>query len=557
MAKHQYLTSPPKISTWPPGVPYIIGNEAAERFSYYGMNAIVVIFWTTFLRDKAGNLDVMRPEQAEAWYHTFVSALYFLPLVGAILADAFFGKFWVVFWLSIVYCAGHATLALMGSAVAHTIPPVYLSAIGLFLIALGAGGIKPCVSTNVGDQFGETNKHLLPRLFNWFYFSINAGSALSTLLIPWLLEPGSIWDWLKNLLPVSASNFLVSPRLHSPDVAFGLPGIFMAIATVIFWMGRKKFVHIPPVGGRQFFDDTVPRQRQLPFLLIFIPFCCFLLVVGAAALIGQIKGTGSASAVLGFNAGRPVAAAVVVILAIVIWAIRPVLRYILIPVPFVAMFWALWQQNFSSWIVQAKSMDRHLFGTDWLPEQIQTVNPIFILIMLPLFSYWLYPAVEKVVRLTPLRKIGAGLFVTAASFFLVAMIQTRIDGGAPPGIIWQVWAFVILTAGETLVSPTHLEFSYTQGPVKLKSLVMCTYLFAISLGNQFTAAVNFFIQNPDGSVKLQGTSYFMFFVWVMLGTAVVFAIVTPFYKGRTYLQDQWAVTGDAEPAVGFAVQPEA
>src|ERR1700720_77066 len=318
MAEQKYLTSPPKISTWPPGVPFSLGNEAAERFSYYGMNAIVVIFWTTFLRDKAGNLDVMRPEQAEAWYHTFVSALYFLPLVGAILADAFFGKFWVLFWLSIVHWPGHATLGLMGSAVAHTIPPVYLSAIGLFLIALGAGGIKPCVSTNVGDQFGETNKHLLPRLFNWFYFSINAGSALSTLLIPWLLEPGSIWDWLKDLLPVSVSNFLVSTRLHSPDVAFGTPGIFMAVATVIFWMGRKKFVHIPPVGGRQFFDDTVPRQRQLPVLLIFIPFCCFLAVVGDAALIGQIKGTGSASVVLGFNVGRPVAAAVVVILAVVI-----------------------------------------------------------------------------------------------------------------------------------------------------------------------------------------------------------------------------------------------
>ena len=96
MAKTEYLTSPPKISTWPPGVPYIIGNEAAERFSYYGMNSIVVIFWTTFLHDKAGNLALMGPEQADAWYHTFVSALYFLPLVGAILADSLFGKFWVV-----------------------------------------------------------------------------------------------------------------------------------------------------------------------------------------------------------------------------------------------------------------------------------------------------------------------------------------------------------------------------------------------------------------------------------------------------------------------------
>jgi POT family proton-dependent oligopeptide transporter len=86
---------------------------------------------------------------------------------------------------------------------------------------------------------------------------------------------------------------------------------------------------------------------------------------------------------------------------------------------------------------------------------------------------------------------------------------------------------------------------------------MCTYLFAVSLGNSFTAAVNFFIQNPDGSVKLQGTSYFMFFVFVMLGTAIAFAIVTPFYKGRTYLQDQAEEPATAQPTVGFAVQPEA
>ena len=233
-----------------------------------------------------------------------------------------------------------------------------------------------------------------------------------------------------------------------------------------------------------------------------------------------------------------------------------ILLNVLMPVPFIMIFWALWQQNFSSWILQAESMDRHLLGIEWLSSQIQTVNPIFILIMLPLFSYWLYPLVEKVVPLTPLRKIGAGLFVTAASFLIVALIQTRIDAGARPNIIWQVWAFVVLTAGETLVSPTHLEFSYTQGPVKLKSLVMCTYLLAVSLGNQFTAVVNFFIQNPDGSVKLQGASYFMFFVWVMLGTAILFVIVTPFYKGRTYLQDQTAVESPEATGMGFAVQPE-
>jgi len=539
MAREKYLTSPPKITTWPPGVPYIIGNEAAERFSYYGMNSILTIFMTKYLVDKMGHLSVMPPVAAEAWYHTFVVVLYFLPLLGAILADAFFGKFKVVLWLSIVYCLGHGTLALMGSSVAHLIEPRYLLALGLVMIAMGAGGIKPCVSTNVGDQFGETNKHLLPKLFNWFYFSINAGSALSTLLIPWLLEPWQASEGFKQGWPALAA-FLESPRLHSPDIAFGLPGIFMLIATIFFWMGRKKFVHIPPTG-REFFDDAMPREKQVPFLCVL-----GLLSLGLLVWWWRDLGTWFFAAVILF------------IIALVIWAVRPVLRYIFMPVPFVAMFWALWQQNFSSWIVQAESMDRRLFGIEWLSSQIQTVNPIFILIMLPLFSYWLYPFVEKLgIKLTPLRKIGAGLFVTAASFFIVAMIQTRIDAGARPTIVWQIWAFVVLTAGETLVSPTHLEFSYTQGPVKMKSLVMCTYLLAISLGNVFTAGVNFVIQNPDGSVKLQGASYFMFFTYVMLGTAVLFAIVMPFYKGRTYLQDQAEASVEAETTVGFAVQPEA
>jgi len=140
-----------------------------------------------------------------------------------------------------------------------------------------------------------------------------------------------------------------------------------------------------------------------------------------------------------------------------------------------------------------------------------TVNPIFILIMLPLFSYALYPAIGKIFRLTPLRKFGMGLFLTALAFLVVALIQVRIDAGERPHIIWQILAFLVLTAAEVMVSVTHLEFAYTQAPRKMKSLVMCTYLGAVALGNVFTAAVNFLIQNPDGTVKLAGASYFLFF----------------------------------------------
>jgi len=158
MAKTQYLTAPLKTEKMPPGVPYIVGNEAAERFSYYGMNGILVIFMTTMLRNRLGDLAVMSETEANGWYHTFVTAVYGLPLIGAFLADAVLGKYRTVFWLSIVYCFGHFALALDDTRLGLVI--------GLSLIALGAGGIKPCVSANVGDQFGPSNQHLLMRVYS-------------------------------------------------------------------------------------------------------------------------------------------------------------------------------------------------------------------------------------------------------------------------------------------------------------------------------------------------------------------------------------------------------
>jgi len=467
MAKPEYLTAPLKTDRMPPGVPFIVGNEAAERFSYYGMNSILVIFMTHYMMTASGAPDLLKPERAEEWYHTFVSVTYGLCVLGAFLADAVLGKYRTILFLSIAYCCGHFALAMNDTRMGLFI--------GFILIALGAGGIKPCVSANVGDQFGASNQHLLPRVFSWFYFSINAGSVVSTLLIPWLLEPYQAPPALAAKLPDWVVSVL--EKCHGPKIAFGTPGIFMVIATIVFWFGRRKFVHIPPVGVRRYLQELCRREN--------------------------LKALGN----------------------------------LLTIVPFAAMFWALWQQNFSSWVVQAEKMDRHLFGINWLPAQIQTVNPIFILLLLPLFSYVIYPGIGRIYRLTPLRKIGMGLFTAVAAFLVVALIQVSIDKGQTPHILWQILAFVVLTAAEVMLSVTHLEFAYTQAPRKMKSLVMCTYLGAISLGNFFTARVNAFIQNPDGSVKLKGANYFFFFTAVMLATAVLFVIVAGFYRGQTYIQD--------------------
>jgi len=438
----RYRTAPLATTGLPPGIPFIIGNEGAERFSYYGMRAILIVFMTQALMSADGSLAVMNDAEAKGWFHLFVSAVYFTPLLGALLADALLGKYRTIILLSVVYCLGHFALALD-----HTRLGL---AIGLGLIALGSGGIKPCVSAHVGDQFGRSNEHLLARVFGWFYFSINLGAFVSMLATPWLLAT------------------------YGPSVAFAVPGVLMLIATLIFRAGRHRFAHIPP-GGMRFVKEAVSRD-------------------GLSAL------------------GR---------LCII---------YV-----FIAMFWALFDQTGSSWVLQAQHMDRHIFAIEVLPSQIQAANPLLVMLLIPLFSHVIYPAIERLWPLTELRKIAIGMFVTVAAFAIPAWIQMQIDAGAAPHIGWQLLAYVVLTSAEVMVSITCLEFSYTQAPKQMKSFVMAFFMLSISAGNLFTSAVNFFIENPDGTSKLAGADYFLFFTGLMLVTAILFTLVARFYRGERHI----------------------
>ena len=440
-----YLTSPRASKKMPQGIPYIIGNELAERFSFYGMKCILMIFMTKHLMDSSGRLDTMTDNEATYWYHLFTSAVYYTPILGAILSDAFLGKYRTILILSIIYCMGHFTLALDETRTGLLA--------GLALISIGAGGIKPCVSAHVGDQFGKTNSYLMGKVFSWFYLSINLGAFVSTMLTPILL-----------------ANF-------GSQVAFGVPGILMLIATILFWMGRNVFIHVPP-GGTKFLKETFSKEG-LTAILKLLPI------------------------------------------------------YI-----FIAIFWALFDQTGSTWVVQSEHLNRTWLGFTWYPSQIQAINPIMILIFAPTFAYFLYPKLNSLFDLTPIRKISIGLFLAVPSFIIIGNLQSQIDAGFTPSIAWQVLAYAILTASEVLVSITCLEFSYTQAPKTMKSFIMGLFLMSVALGNTFTAAVNAFIVNDDGTLMLEGADYFYFFAKLMLITAALFLFVVKFYKPKTYLHQE-------------------
>ena len=209
---------------------------------------------------------------------------------------------------------------------------------------------------------------------------------------------------------------------------------------------------------------------------------------------------------------------------------------------FVAVFWSLWDQSGGEWVLQAEKMERNvsLFGWNFqlLSSQLQAVNAIMILALIPTFQYAIYPLLNKVWTMTPLRKIGLGIFTIGVSFLISAWIEARLGAGVKVTVMWQLPAYLLLSAGEVMTSITALEFAYTQAPKHLKAIVQALYLWSISAGNLFTAFVHKFIQNADGTNKLPGASFYIFFAVLAMGAAVVFALIAMRYRETNYLQDE-------------------
>ena len=453
----------------PPGIPFIIANELAERFCYYGINSILTVYMVQHLH--------FGDAKATIWQSLFKFGAYFFPFFAAILADVFWGKFKTIMFLAVFYCAGCAVVALVSG-------PNALVA-GLFLTAFGTG-IKSCVSTNVGDQFTNKNQHLISKAFSYFYFSINLGSSVSIYMCPL---------WLES---------------YGPRVAFGIPALMMMLATAVFWAGRKRFTVIPPAMKQR------QNQGALAFALCFTPVLALTMWA--------------------YYAANSTAVAVLVLLsqmALVIWlclktglrkvlppelvawleqcftgdALKLVLKLGFIYYIFIAVFWSLWEQsNGQTWTLQATSdlMDKHIFsflqgvpvlgalaGYEMLPAQFTVVNGLFILLMIPIFTFGVFPLWQRLFRITALRKICVGLFVIAASFGIIAWIENQIVHGHSVSAWWQVLAYGVLSASEVLISITALEFAYSQAPLKMKSFMMAAmYLFSVSVGQAFTVEVN-------------------------------------------------------------------
>ncbi|XP_076026033.1 solute carrier family 15 member 1 [Genypterus blacodes] len=355
------------------------------------MRAVLVLYFKYFL-----NWD---DDLATSIYHTFVALCYLTPILGAIVADSWLGKFKTIIYLSIVYAIGQVAMAV--SAI-HDVTDtnkdgvpdnmtyhVTLSMVGLFLIALGTGGIKPCVAAFGGDQFAEHQESQRRTFFSVFYLCINGGSLLSTIITPIL----------------RAQECGINTKQDCYPLAFGVPAALMMVALVVFIAGSGMYYKAEPQGnimldvckciGFAVKNRFRHRSSQFPTRQHWMDWAEEKY---EKLLIAQIK----------------------MVLKVL---------FLYIPLP---MFWTLFDQKGSRWTLQATTMDGHFGQLVIQPDQMQTVNPILILTLVPIMDSAIYPLIKKCgLNFTPLKRMTVGMFLAAMAFVCAALVQIEIDKTLP------------------------------------------------------------------------------------------------------------------------------
>jgi POT family proton-dependent oligopeptide transporter len=521
----------------PRQVPYIIGNEACERFSFYGMRNILVQFLvSSVILAYVPSAD--REGVAKDVFHSFVIGVYFFPLLGGWLSDRYFGKYNTVLWFSLIYCAGHACLALFED----NRNGFYT---GLFLIALGSGGIKPLVVSFVGDQFTRENKHLAKIVFDAFYWTINFGSFFASLLMPLFL------------------------RSYGPAVAFGIPGILMFVATVIFWLGRRQYVRVPPTHGEDphsFFNvartalTTHAGGQGRPGFAVAVAgaalaagmLLCWAIgpafwpedfgfVITACLSLGALIAFGGIGTSMQLERARgrhPDES---------VDSVRAVLRIIIV-FALTTPFWSLFDQKASTWVLQGKTMvvPHDLW---WWPSmlvkeagQMQALNPLLVMLIIPFNNIVLYPALRRMgFEPTALRRMGWGIAFSGFAWIGAGMIQLHIDSGASTSLAWQMLPYLLLTFGEVLVSATALEFAYSQATQAMKGVIMAFWYLASTFGSLWVLLTNAAVRNDavTSQIATTGLSENAFLMFFFAAFAFVAALAFALYA-RTYpMQDNY------------------
>ncbi|MGB5107800.1 MAG: oligopeptide:H+ symporter [Candidatus Zixiibacteriota bacterium] len=370
----------------PRGFWFVFWGELAERASFYGMKALLVLY----MIDQLGYSDANSSTVASF----FTAACYLLPIVGGYIADRWLGKFRTIIYFAIPYIMGHIILGSFNSEVG-----LYIA---LALLAGGSGSIKPNISTLMGRMYEEQGKsHLLSQAFSWFYMAINIGAASTMTVLPFIRDH------------------------YGYSVAFMAPTIMMVVALAVFYLGKK---HYPKEDVRALSRAviTVQQRHERKTTLVRLS-GLFLLIV---------------------------------------------------------FFWSVFDQSYSTWTLFARD---YLVLDTWVgripPDAIQGLNPILIVLMSPFFA-WLWNKTDRNTErpLSSPRKMLIGFVLVILCMGLMT-IAGYLATSSKVSILWEVGAYVLMTAAELCISAIGLQLAFEEAPDSMKSMITGVFWFTVFLGD--------------------------------------------------------------------------
>ena len=419
----------------PPAIWFFFWGEFAERSSYYGMRAILFLYMTKGL--------LMATSRAAPIYSGFKMACYFLPLLGGYIADRWFGRYWTIVGFSVPYVLGHFILG---------IPNEVALFIALALLAGGSGVIKPNISTLMGETYDEKRpgqERLRTAAFLWFYFSVNIGAGISQIAMPEIRQH-YILGHLSPELRTDAEQLLAEGKDITPivpndllkeafGVAFAFPAWLMVGSLLIFALGKPFYANRRPERR-----GLTPQERRLQWQTLARLFGVFGLIV---------------------------------------------------------LFWIGYEHNDTLWIgfiSDYVDLKVPLIDKTIAPDQLQFLNALFVLLLVPTFNILFAYCDPQVKIFTAMRKVLAGFLLTAVAIGIMSLAGFLVQGHTEEvlqagktvevstvkvSVVWPALAYIVLTFGEVLLYGTMLERAYTAAPKSMKGFVTACFLLTNTLAN--------------------------------------------------------------------------
>ena len=441
----------------PAGLSTLFFAEMWERFSYYGMRALLTLFMIAPVTE--GGLGFATADAARA-YGNYTMAVYMLPIAGGYLADNWLGARRAVLIGGIIIALGHFTLAAHGFT---------SFAAGLILIALGTGLLKPSISAMVGALYSRDD----PRRdagFSIFYMGVNLGAFIAPLVTGYLAQSAGFKSWL------AANGF---DPLHSWHWGFGAAGVGMTLGLISFVWHRGGLAAV----------GNAPPDAQLPLAKTAI------VLLGTAALMGLVV----LSDRPGFEALRLMFVALP-LGAIATFAPRADLdskRLAAVFAFFLAsmVFWALFEQaGFTLALFADQATASTLFGFTFPSSWYQALNPLFVIALAPVFAWtWVRMGAQQP---SSAIKFTLGLaFLVLSYLLMVPAAVLTVTGKVSP--LWLVGLFFLQTVGELCLSPVGLSTMTKLAPPNLVGLTLGLWFLASSFGSKIAALLGGDFQTAD------------------------------------------------------------